>query len=47
MLPEGSAAEALAVRVAIGQEMVRGKILKGQRKVGEFYFESGKFTSLS
>ena len=23
------------------------KILKGQRKVGEFYFESGKFTSLS
>ena len=25
MLPEGSAAEALAVRVAIGQEMVRGK----------------------
>ena len=32
--------------VATGQEMVREKILHGQGKVSEFYFESGKIEIL-
>ena len=33
-------------RVATGQEMFSGKILQGQGKAREFYFESGKIYSL-
>jgi hypothetical protein len=33
-------------RVATGQEMVKAKILQGQGKVWEFYFESGKIAIL-
>ena len=31
---------------ATGEEMVREKILQGQGKVSEFYFESGKIEIL-
>ena len=32
--------------VSTGQETVRGKIIQGQGKVREFYFESGKIEIL-